>query len=142
MNEQVGFVMDLADFIQAELDKPKGSVRKVAAWLHISASTVQKIAKRQIQTMPELDTLERIALYGGMSLGTVVELAGAMMGDTEKYTRVARELELHPWIVEEWDRITAMTKEQFKEAVDYVNWRKEQLSQLPPPPVNGDQSNP
>lgn len=139
MREQVIAQMDLAEFMQAELDKPKSSVRKVAKRLHISPTTVQKIAKRQIQTMPEVDTLQRIADHSGLTLSTVVEMAGAMMGDVERYTRLAREIELHPWVVEEWPRLTRMTKAEFKEAIDYIEWRKRNPA---PPPPNGDQSNP
>jgi transcriptional regulator with XRE-family HTH domain len=130
--------MDLAEFLQAEIDKPGMSVRKVAAQLGISASAVQKISNRKIRTMPELDTLQRIADNSGLTLPAVVEMAGAMLGDTEKYTQVARELELHPWIAEEWPRIKSMTKEEFKEAVDYIEWRKRN----PLPRPNGGQSNP
>lgn len=137
MKERVNSQMDLADFMQGELDKPKSSIRKVAKWLHIAPTTVAKIAKRQIQTMPEVDTLQRIADNSGMSLALVVEMAGAMMGDTEKYAQIARELEAHPWIVEEWKYLTSITREQFKEAVDYIEWRRRH-----PHPSDDDQSNP
>jgi plasmid maintenance system antidote protein VapI len=138
MSERMVFQMDLADFIQAELDKPKSSVRKVAKWLHIAPTTVQKIAKRQIRTMPEVDTLQRIADNSGLSLPVIVEMAGAMMGDTEKYTLVARELEKSPWIANRFDELVSLNEQEFNYWMDMVKWRRKNglpPDSTPPPPT-------
>ncbi len=132
-------MLDLADYLQAEVDKT--SIRKVAAHIDISKTTVQNIIKRKLKSMPDVTTLEKIASAYGITLTVVVEMAGAMLGDTEKYTQIARELEVHPWIAEEWRRLTSMTKERFREAMDYVEWR-ERHPVGPALPPNDDQSNP
>lgn len=136
MKEAMVIMMDLADYLQIEVDKT--SVRAVAKHIDIAKTTVQNIVKRNLKTMPDMPTLQKIADAYGITVPTVVEMAGAMLGDTEKYTQIARELELHPWIAEEWTRLSSMTKDEFKEAVDYMEWRKRHPLPLP----NGDQSNP
>lgn len=135
-------MMDLADYLQAEVEKT--SIRKVAKLTGVSKTTIDNIRNRRIKTLPELQTLEKIATAYSLTLPAVVEMAGAVLGDGEKYSRIARELELHPWIVEEWDTLIAMTKEQFKEAADFIAFRKQQELSAPalPPPSHDDQSNP
>lgn len=125
MRKQVGTQMDLSEFMQAEIDKPKSSVRKVAKRLHISPTTVQKIAKRQIQTMPEVDTLQKIADNSGLTLPAVVEMAGAMMGDTEKYAKIARSLERSPWIARRFDELVSLDEKEFNYWMDMVAWRRD-----------------
>jgi len=134
-------MMDLAEYLQVEVDKER-SIRKVAKRIGISKTTLENIIKRRLKTLPELPTLQKIAdCYEDLTLPTVVVMVGAMLGDTEKYAQIAREMELYPWIVEEWTRLTSMTKEQFREAVDYMEYRKRQLGG-PPLPSGDDQSNP
>lgn len=137
MREQVIPQMDLAEFMQAEIDKPKSSVRKVAKRLHIAPTTVQKIAKRQIQTMPEIDTLQRIADNSGLTLPAVVEMAGAMLGDTEKYTKIARAIEQAPWIAKRFDELILLKESEFNYWLDMVKWRRDhpENGSTPPQPT-------
>lgn len=125
MKEQAVTQMDLTEYIQSELDKPQMSVRKVAKKLHIPPSTVQKIAKRAIRTMPEIHTLERIAEHSGMTLPIVVEMAGAMMGDKDKYAKIARALEQSPWIAKRFDELVTLNESEFNYWMDMVKWRRE-----------------
>lgn len=134
MKEQAVTTMDLAEFMQAELDKPKSSVRKVARRLHIAPTTVQKIAKRQIQTMPEVDTLQRIADNSGLTLPAVVEMAGALLGDTEKYAKIARALEQTPWIARRFDELMQLSEDEFNYALDLRAFRLK--NRFPPDPPN------
>lgn len=122
MREQMSRQMDLADFLQNEVDH--SSIRKVAKRIGIAPTTVTSIAKRKRQRMPDVDTLRAIADAYGFTLPVVVEMAGAALGDTERYTKFARELELHPWLTEKWDELTRMTQDEFREAMDYLEWRK------------------
>ncbi len=135
-------MIDLSDFLKAAYDKPKMSYRKLAEYIGISKTTVEKIVKRRLKKMPELETLEKIAKAYDLTTPAVVEMAGAMMGDTEKYTQIARELATRPWIAEEWKFLTSLTKEEFAEAKDYMGWRKRHPSDRPPPLPNDDQSSP
>lgn len=133
--------MDLADYLQPRVAQT--SLRKVAVAIGISKTTVENIVKRKLKTMPELQTLERIADYSGFSLPVVVAMAGATMGDGSQYARLARELEAHPWITERFDELTAMSKEEFQETMDYFAYRREKKNTPhPPPPQDGDLSNP
>lgn len=134
-------MIDLSDFLKTEYDKPKMSYRKLAEYIGISKTTVEKIIKRRLKKMPELETLEKIGTAYELTTPAVVEMAGAMMGDTDKYTQIARELAIHPWLAEEWKFLTSLTKEQFAEAKDYMGWRKRHPSDRLPLP-NGDQSSP
>ncbi len=122
MKEQVNPRMDLADFLQSEIDQT--SIRRVAKKIGIAPTTVTSIAKRKRQRMPDVDTLEAIANAYGLTLPVVVEMAGSALGDTQRYERFARELELHPWLVGKWDELTSMSEAEFSEAMDYLAWRK------------------
>lgn len=133
-------MMDLAEYLQSEVDKDR-SLRKTAARLHISKTTLDKIIKRKIKTMPQIQTLQNIADYTGLTLPVVVEMAGAVLGDTEKYSMLARELEWYPWITEEWRRLTNLTREELKESLDYVEWRRRHPGGAPLPRNDG-RSNP
>lgn len=141
MRGQVSFQMNLSDFLQAEIDKPKSSIRKVAKKIGIGTTTVTNIAKGKRKRAPDVDTLQKIADAYDLTLATVVEMAGAMMGDKERYEKLAREIEVHPWIAEDWEYLTKLTRERFKEAMDYISWR-ERHPNGPALPANGDQPNP
>lgn len=133
--------MDLADYLQPKVDKT--SLRKVAAEIGISKSTVDNIIKRKLKSMPELQTLERIAVYSGFSLSVVVAMTGATMGDGSRFVRLAHELEAHPWITERFDELVSMSKEEFNETMDYFGYRREKRNNPPPPPPqDDDQPNP
>jgi transcriptional regulator with XRE-family HTH domain len=132
--------MDLAAFLQLDVDK--SSVREVAGKIRISKTTLQKILRRQLKTMPQVPTLEKIADYTGMSLPVIVAMTGATMNDRGKYDQLARELEAHPWITERFDELVTMSKEEFQETMDYFAYRREKRKNQTPPPQDGDQSTP
>jgi transcriptional regulator with XRE-family HTH domain len=122
---------DLADYLQAEVDKVR-SIRKVAKHIGISKTALENITKRKLKTRPQLLTLEKIAdAYEDLTLPGVVEMAGAMMGDTERYKIIARKMEVHPWIAERFDDLTSVTQEQFNDWMDQVAWRRHR-DQSPP----------
>jgi transcriptional regulator with XRE-family HTH domain len=132
--------MDLAAFLQLDVDK--SSVRDVAKKIHISKTTLQKILRRELKTMPQVPTLEKIADYTGLGLSVIVAMTGATMNDREKYDQLARELEAHPWIVERFDELVTMSKEEFQETMDYFAYRREKRKNQTPPPQDDDQSTP
>lgn len=125
-------VMDLAEYIQAEVDKPGMSYRKVAKHIGISKTTVEKIAKRKIVTMPEVGTLQKIADAYGMTLPTVIEMAGAMIGDNERYQAIARRMEAHPWIAARFDELASLPEEKFNDWLDQVAWQRQRRDLLDP----------
>lgn len=117
-------MMDLADYLQAEVDKVR-SVRKVAAHIDVSKTTVQNIIKRKLKGMPELATLEKIAAAYELTLPAVVEMAGAMLGDGDKFARLARELEQSPWIRDRFDELVGLTEAEFNYALDLIAFRRQ-----------------
>jgi transcriptional regulator with XRE-family HTH domain len=139
MKAQVILLMNLSEFLQAEIDS--SSIRKVAKKIGIGPTTVTSIAKGKRVRAPDVDTLQKIADAYGLTLAAVVEMTGAMMGDKARYEKLAREMETHPWIAEEWARLTRLSHDRFKEAMDYIAWRERHPSG-PPLPPNGDQPNP
>lgn len=122
--------MDLADFIQRQVEG--ASYRKVAKDIGISKTAVENIAKRRVRTMPEIETLQKIADTYGMGLPTVVEMAGAMIGDTDRYQIIARKMEAHPWIAERFDELASLSPEEFNDWLDQVAWRRQRRA--PPDP--------
>jgi len=124
MNEQVVMMLDLADYIKADVDKT--SLRKVAKKTGVSKSTIAKIVNRQYKSeRPKVDTLEKIAGAYHLTLSTVVEMAGAMMGDGgDMYVRLARELEKTPWVVERFDDLVRMTEAEFHRLMDHLAWQR------------------
>ena len=133
-------MMDLADYLQAEVDK--ASIRRVAKHIGISKTTVENIVKRRLKTMPDLSTLEKIASAYDMGTPAVVEMAGMLFSDPDVYLALARELERKPWIAEAWPRLVSLTPAELKESLDYIEWRRRHPGGAPPPPHNDDQSRP
>lgn len=136
----MGTAMDLAEFLKNEHAKVR-SYRKMALHIGIAKTTVENIAKGRIRTMPEVETLQHIADAYGMTLPTVVGMAGAMLGDNSRYQVLARQMEAHPWLSERFDELTKLTEAEFQEAMDYLEWRKRHPASNPHLP-DSDQSNP
>lgn len=126
---------DLAEYLQEEVQKT--SIRKVAARIGISKTTVANIAGRKLKNMPEVETLEKIAAAYELTLPAVAEMAGAMSGDGEKAARIARELERSPWIINRLDELLRMSEKDFNYFLDWVKWRKKNPppDESPPPPT-------
>jgi transcriptional regulator with XRE-family HTH domain len=124
---------DLADFLQDEVDAT--SVRAVAKRIDIAKTTVQNIVKRALKTAPETQTLEKIAAAYGLTLPAVLEMTGMMIGDKEKFVKVAHELEQSPWIEKRLDELLSLNEQEFNYWLDWVKWRREHGdgSSLPPP---------
>ncbi len=101
-------MLDLADYLQAEVDKT--SIRKVAARIDISKTTVENIIKRKLKSIPKVATLEKIATAYELTLPAVVEMAGVMLGDVDKFARLARELEQSPWIRKRFDELVSLSE--------------------------------
>lgn len=116
---------DLADYLQDEVEKT--SIRKVAARIGIAKTTVTNIAHRKLKSMPEVATLEKIATAYDLTLPAVVEMAGAMIGDSDRSTRLARELEQSPWVIKRIDELMHLTEEEFNYAMDLIAFRRSQL---------------
>lgn len=118
-------MVDLAAYLQDEVDKER-SARKVANRIGISHSALVKIVKRNIKTMPDLKTLELIASAYGLTLPAVIEMAGAILGDGDRYARLARELERLPWIAERFDDLMSLSEDEFTYFLDFVVWKRRQ----------------
>lgn len=128
---------DLADFLSRELDD--SSYRELEAKTGVSRGSLENIIGRQNKKLPELETLKKIADAYGMPLWRVIEMAGASLGDEERYSRLARELQATPWLVEHFDALVSISQDEFIELMDYLAFRRRQRG-LPPPDV--DQSTP
>ncbi len=128
-------MIDLAEYLQVEADKDR-SLRKTAARLHISKTTLEKLIKRKLKTKPHVQTLENIAESTGLTLSAVAEMAGAMMADTDPFARLGRDLELRPWIKKRLPELLSLSEREFNYWMDWVAWRRRQG---PPPDQSPDQ---
>lgn len=83
--------MDLADFLQAEINRT--SLRDVAAHTKVAKTTIDSITKRRLKALPEIGTLARIAEAYRKPLWEVMQMAGVDLGlpqsDDERYRRLA-----------------------------------------------------
>jgi transcriptional regulator with XRE-family HTH domain len=113
---------DLAAYLQDEVDK--ASIRRVATHIGIAKTTVDHIIKRKIKTLPELPTLEKIATAYGLTLPTVIRMAGAMFDDNDKFMRLAHELELSPWIRQRMGELLSLSEDEFNYAMDLTAFRR------------------
>lgn len=129
--------MDLADFLAAKL--AQSNYRDMEDVTKVSRGSLESIIKRQNTKLPELETLEKIGNAYGLPLWHVIEMAGKSLGDEERYSRLARELQTSPWITNRWTELLRMTPEDLDEAMDYLAFRRKQRGPLPP---TDDQSNP
>ena len=120
---------DLAKLLQDEIDST--SIRRVAKRIGIAKTTASNIAKRKLKSMPEVATLEKIAIAYGLTLPAVVEMAGAMLGDGDKFARLARELEQSPWIRKRFDELVGLSEDEFNYALDLIAFRR-QRGETPP----------
>lgn len=127
---------DLADFLEEK--RKKSSYRQLAEEIGISRGALEKIIKRKSGKLPKVETLQKIADTYGLPLPRVVEMAGAALGDEERYIRLARELQSSPWLVERFNDLVTMTEAEFEEAMDYLAYRRRQDR----PDQNGDRSIP
>ena len=129
-------MMDLADYLQAEVDK--ASIRRVAKHIGVSKTTVENICKRKIETMPKVKTLEKIAAAYGLTLPVVIEMAGAMLGDGDKFIDAAHELEQSPWIERRLTELTSLSEAEFNYWMDWIAWRRRHPAppdESPDPPI-------
>ncbi len=109
LNVRVADMLDLADYLHAEVKQT--SLRDVASKTGVSKSAIDNIIKRQIRRLPKIETLQRLADYYKLSLPTIVEMAGAVMGGDDRYLRLARELETKPWIADRFDELARLSRE-------------------------------
>jgi transcriptional regulator with XRE-family HTH domain len=124
---------DLAEFLQADVDK-KRSVRKVAKEIGISKTALQNILKRQLKGVSSVETLEKIADHYEISLSAVIDMLGKMTESPERYVVMAREIERHPWVAERYDDLMGATEEQFRKAMEFLDFqRQKDANHLPPP---------
>lgn len=128
---------DLAEFLARELEG--SSYRDLEAKTGVSRGSLENLITRQNKKLPELETLEKLAKAYGFPLWRVIEMAGPALGDEERYSRLARELQISPWLVERFDVLISVSKEEFDELMDYLAFRRRQRGLLPP---DADQSNP
>lgn len=84
-------VMDLAEFLAAEVDKT--SYRIVECKTGISRGSLENLIKRQNKRLPEIETLQKIAENYNLYLWQVVEMAGVSLNlpqsDDERTRRLA-----------------------------------------------------
>lgn len=84
-------VMDLAEFIQAEVDRT--SIRKVARRAGLSSKApIERIINRQNDGFPELETLIGISRGFGIDLLEVVQMAGATIPEPKTPAEVRQRL--------------------------------------------------
>lgn len=86
----VAFVMDLADFLQAEVDR--SSLRDVAGKIGISKTAVDNLAKRKNKELPELVTLQKIAAAYNKDLWEVIEMMPVDLGLPKTLEEEAKQL--------------------------------------------------
>jgi transcriptional regulator with XRE-family HTH domain len=89
-SEYLAVVMDLADFLQVEVDRT--SLRDVAGKIKISKTTVDNIAKRRNKDLPELETLQKIAAAYNKDLWEVIEMANVDLGLPKTLEEEAKRL--------------------------------------------------
>lgn len=128
---------DLADFLARELEN--SSYRDLEAKTGVSRGSLENLIARQNKKLPELETLDKIAKSYQMPLWHVIEMAGASLGDEERYSRLARELQVSPWLVEHFDDLARISRDEFTELMDYLAFRRRQRGT---PPQDADQSTP
>jgi transcriptional regulator with XRE-family HTH domain len=129
-------MVDLADFLREKVDAT--SLRAVAKYVGVSKTAIDNIVHRRIRKLPKVETLQRIADAYGLSLSSVVEMAGATLGDDDRALRLARELQALPWVAERFNELAVLTESEFNEVMDYLAFRRRQGRPL----RNGDQSIP
>lgn len=120
---------DLAEYLQDEIGST--SIRRVAKRIGIAKTTVTNIAKRKLKSIPEVETLEKIATAYELTLPAVVQMAGAMLGDGDKFARLARELEQSPWIRKRFGELVGLSEDEFNYALDLIAFRRDR-GEFPP----------
>jgi transcriptional regulator with XRE-family HTH domain len=115
-------MMDLAEYLQAEVGKT--SIRKVAKKIGISKTAVDNIANRRIKKMPQMETLEKIAIAYGLTVPAVVRMAGVMFPDGDKHVRMAHEIEQSPWVAKRFDELMDMDENEFNYAMDLIAYQR------------------
>jgi transcriptional regulator with XRE-family HTH domain len=115
---RMAHAMDLAEYLQAEVDRT--SIRKVAKRIGVSKSAVEHITKRDLQGLPELETLIAIAKAYDLDLLEVERMAGVTIPEPKTPAEAQQRLGQIVTQVPDLDRTVRDLRDMFVHDPQFV----------------------
>lgn len=131
-------VSRLANFLRERMAARGWNQGQLAAKAEIRESTLSNILNKE-GVIPRPDTVKALAKALEIDPPFLTALLDypidSSSNPNSRYVRLARELEASPWLAERIDDLLHLSPEEFRELMDYLDFRRRRRR-------GGDQSNP